>query len=156
VSHMLVDSIQPGLWDAGNIVTTRQIMLPMDLATLIGVSRSVPVLLNESRRPGVTTRLVETQDCEHGPGCVARYTSASKSSPLIRQRALLVRDSFGTMAMPTMTPYFADITYLFWSADLETQLATRAGNADIVVFESLDHFLFGRLSIARLRFAAND
>ena len=146
MSRLVVDSIDPGLWSDANVVVTRQIMLPMDLATLIGTRRSVPVDLTETHRPGVTSEIVERQDCAEGPDCVVRYRSTSSTATLIGKRTLLIRDSFGTMAMPTLTPYFADITYLFWSSDLEQQLRARVKDADLVIYESFDAFLFDRLN----------
>jgi alginate O-acetyltransferase complex protein AlgJ len=145
MSRVVVDSIEPGLWSDASVVVTRQIMLPMDLATLIGTPRSVPVELTETRRSDVTSQVVETQDCADGPVCVVRYRSTSATAKLITKRTLLIRDSFGTMAMPTLTPYFADITYLFWSNDLEQQLRARVKDADLVIYESFDAFLFDRL-----------
>ena len=116
----------------------------MDLALMVGVSRSVPVAVLETRRDGVVTKVVERIDCERGPFCVARYVS-SGSRQLIRQRTLLVRDSFGTMSIDTLAPYFEDITFLFWSDDVHDQLTHRVVNADLVVYETLDQFLFTRV-----------
>jgi hypothetical protein len=147
MSRAVVDSIEPGLWSEGAVAVKEEILLPMDLATLIGTPRSVRVSLTEARRPGVTTEVVETQDCEQGPECVVRYRS-SGSAKLIGRRTLLVRDSFGTMSIATLAPYFADITFLFWSNDLEQQLATRMKDADLIIYETVDHFLWDRVIVA--------
>jgi len=94
----------------------------------------------------VTTQIVETQDCERGPSCIARYRSSTSGVPLIEQRTLFVRDSFGTMSMATLAPYFAYITFLFWSDDVKAQLAARLGEADLVIYETFDQFLFERVA----------
>jgi alginate O-acetyltransferase complex protein AlgJ len=143
-SRAIVESIEPGLWREADVHERTRISLPMDLALMVGVSRSVPVSVLETRRDGVLTKVVERIDCERGPSCVARYVS-SGSRQLIRQRTLLVRDSFGTMSIDTLVPYFEDITFLFWSDDVHDQLTHRVVNADLVVYETLDQFLFTRV-----------
>jgi hypothetical protein len=145
LSHALVDSIEPGLWRAGDVAIQREILLPMDLARLIGVPSAVPVALPETRRAGVKTTIVETQDCDAGPSCVVRYHSTTEEAPLIERRTLLVRDSFGTMSMATLAPYFRDITFLFWSEDLAAQMAARLAAADLVIYETFDQFVFRRV-----------
>jgi hypothetical protein len=105
----------------------------------------VPVALPETRRAGVKTTIVETQDCDAGPSCVVRYRSTTEDAPLIERRTLLVRDSFGTMSMATLAPYFRDITFLFWSEDLADQMAARLAAADLVIYETFDQFVFRRV-----------
>lgn len=141
MSRAIVESIEPGLWRDADVREQRRIVLPMDLALMVGVSRSVPVSVLETRRDGILTTAIERIDCERGPSCVVRYLSTGNRQ-LIRQRTLFVRDSFGTMSMETLVPYFEDITFLFWSADVHDQLTRRLVDADLVIYETLDQFLF--------------
>jgi hypothetical protein len=144
MSRAIVESIEPGLWRDADVREQRRILLPMDLALMVGVSRSVPVSVLETRRDGISTKSTERIDCELGPSCIVRYVSTG-DRPLIRRRTLLVRDSFGTMSIDTLAPYFEDITFLFWSNDVHDQLTRRMVNADVVVYETLDQFLFSRV-----------
>ena len=112
---------------------------------MIGVPRRVTTAVTRTRREGISTNAIERIDCERGPSCVIRYRSSGPPGRLIRRRTLLVRDSFGTMSIETLAPYFEDITFLFWSDDVLQQLTRRIGDADLVVYETLDQFLFSRV-----------
>ena len=144
MSQAVVESIQPGLWRDADVEDVNRIELPMDLARLIGIPQNAADSAIRSRRDGISTRLIEHLDCEQGPSCIMRYVSSGPPGRLIRQRTLFVRDSFGTKSIETLAPYFEDITFLVWSADVFKELAQRIADADVVVYETLDHFLFSR------------
>jgi hypothetical protein len=145
MSRALIDSIQPGLWRDADVEDVRHIVLPMDLSVLIGVPQQVTTPTNRTRREDITTNVIERLDCEQGQSCIIRYVSSGPPGRLIRERTLLVRDSFGTMAIETLVPYFEDITVLFWSDDVLEQLTRRMGDADLVVYQTLDQYLFARV-----------
>lgn len=145
MSRAVVESIQPGLWRDADVEDVDRVVVPMDLALLIGVPQSVTISTNRSHRQAITTSVIERADCEQGPSCIIGYASSGAPAQLIQQRTLFIRDSFGTMSIETLAPYFADITFLFWSDDILKQLADRIGDADLVIYETLDQFVFSRV-----------
>lgn len=145
LSRALVESIQPGLWRDTELEHLRPNLEPMDLALLIGLPEEAPESANRSRREGITTNVIESLDCEQGSSCVIHFTSSGPPGRLIRARTIIVRDSFGARSIETLAPFFEDVTFLVWSEDVLEQLARRLANADLVVYETLDHFLFSRV-----------
>ncbi|MFN3868382.1 MAG: hypothetical protein ACK4MF_04875 [Hyphomicrobiaceae bacterium] len=135
----IVERLRPGLWRPDRYMVSPGTPMVMDLSRIAGLPREFirPVL--RSDRPGVkqvkadfTLRFSPRQ-----PVRQFASTSASAKSPLIEGRTAVVYDSFLIPSYNVISPYFENITWLFWDDFERPEVQKMIRDADRVVFASI-------------------
>lgn len=143
----LVTSLEPGLWDAGDIVVGSQQFVP-DLTRLLGVPQEVTAPDVEIRRPGVRTSQIEERPVD-GTFPIRRFRSTTDGPGLVVGRTVMVHDSFAVPAFDLLAPYFSDITYVHWDVLQATDDAARLlEGADTVLVEVAERIFIDRMTAA--------
>ena len=107
-ARLLVNRIQPGLFDDGAVHATGIQQHSDDLFTIMGAPRVEPIEELSTLRPGVHTE--HEADTTETNAPVQRWTSTSTGPALIPGRTLVLTDSFFGYDVSVLPPYFEDLT----------------------------------------------
>lgn len=106
-SQLVVDRLEPGLFDASSLKGGDPVQHADDLFSLMGVERIEPLEPLTTVRPGVTT----VRESENVNGAVVQHwSSQSAGAGLISGRTLLIGDSYSEYNSSILAPYFEDFT----------------------------------------------
>lgn len=115
-----------------------------DVTRRLGLEREEVVPQRMSVRPGVEGS-VETERFVAAEGVrIHRSTSADPASPLVPGRTVVLHDSMGNYAEPTLAPYFEHVEFVHWG-DLDAGgFFDRVAEADHVVIEVVQRDVYVR------------
>ena len=142
----LVDSLQPGLFDADAYTFTTGGDLhwprhrPPAHARRSGTARVERAV---ARRPGVAVTLTDTARSTPGVPVIHEQRSGG---PLVPGRVLVLHDSFGRALAPLASPWFADVTWFTVNHGITgNALRDAIGQADTVVIVLTERHLVEQL-----------
>lgn len=142
----VVERLQPGLWDDGELVQTGTATLTPDLTRLLGLPKTDTEDAYAVQRPGVTVS-EDPPIPVAGDFAVRRFhASATGGTSLIAGRTVMIYDSFTLSAVDLLTPFFADLTLVHWNDIGKTNVAELIAAADTVVVEGAEREFAWRMS----------
>ncbi|MCH2133838.1 MAG: hypothetical protein MK116_08820 [Phycisphaerales bacterium] len=131
--EMLVNHLQPGLYNDSEIMLVQEVPANLDLDRLSGSSEQRLLRYYQAVRPG-TDVVTET------PGTTIPSTITTKTGNderLIPGRTLLIRDSFWDHVVAVGREYFAELVSVHANDAMDVMaLATEMARADTVIFET--------------------
>lgn len=144
-AKLLIEKLQPGLWDDSLISDNGLFVYEGDLTGLRGLPEKDEAPSFSVNRPGVSVVSVE-----QAPGfdqkSDVRTIRTVPSGNMIKGRTLALIDSFGYAALPHLAPYFEDLTTVSLN-DYEPQKFLRLINdADTVLIMSVERSLAWRMA----------
>lgn len=135
-ARLLVDRLQPGIWDPDDVVEREVQSVKADIARRLGWSRieDRPVLASE--RADVRTDFDE-RDVD-GVRTVRRYRSTSETASLIPGSTIVLHDSMMNFAELQLAPYFEDVTFVHWRDVDASGFFDLVAEADRLVIEVVE------------------
>lgn len=115
-ARVLVETIQPGLWQERFVVPDGSIERPAELPARF-MNLDLPQRVERFRveRPGVEVRADRFRVPEATDVPVEHYTATSRNLPLIPGRTLVVQDSFMMKSAQAVADYAEDVRFVHWS-----------------------------------------
>lgn len=142
-AEALVGRYLPKAWSEEHIGPSgRSLTVTADVAARLGVDRSLVVDALGSKRPGITTQLVEAD--VGGTRAVRTYRS-SGIGPLVPGRTLILHDSMMNFMELQVAPYFEHVDFIHWNDLNRASFIARAASADRVIIEVVERNMYTRL-----------
>ena len=135
LSQSLVHAIDPGIWNPSALHRKAEKSHFGDLNKMMGRWARTPTSQYRVEREGVNSEAYS--ETRKGSPSARRYRVKSPvNTRMIEGRTLVIHDSFMYSAIPLLTPYFRDITFIHWqSAEHAPGLAAEFAAAKTVVIE---------------------
>lgn len=135
----IVDRVQPGIWRDKDVKFIQGKPLVQDLSRIAGVPSEFIRLVMRSDRPGIK-QVKADSSLRFSPRQPVRSfasVSASADAPLIKGKTAIVYDSFLIPNYSVISPYFEDVTWLFWDDFERPEVQKMIRDADRVIFASI-------------------
>lgn len=135
----ILEKISPGIWRVEHLSATPSVVRVQDLSRMAGIPSLMTSLNMSSQRPGVIQVKYDPslRYSPRQPVYKYQYRTNDVTSPLIKGRTVIVYDSFMIPNLGVISPYFEDVTWLFWD-DFERPEAQRLiKSADRLVMASV-------------------
>lgn len=156
-ARVLVEAIQPGLWEERFVVPDGSIERPAELPARF-MNLDIPQRVERYRveRPGVEVRVDRFRVPEAADVMVEHYTATSRHLPLIPGRTLVVQDSFMMKSAPAFAAHAEAVHFMHWSVlrrnpEAAAELFAAADRVVLQVVEDRRGVVFGKRGRRALR-----
>jgi SGNH hydrolase-like domain, acetyltransferase AlgX len=139
IGGLLVNRLSFGLWSADDLRVSDNKPFVQDLSRIAGLPVEAMGMNTESMRKGVreSGRDFSERHSERHPVRQFMHESSNPDAKLIRGRTVIVYDSFMIPNFGAISPYFSDVTWVFWDDFSQPKVQARIQKADRVIIASV-------------------
>ncbi|MFN3869301.1 MAG: alginate O-acetyltransferase AlgX-related protein [Hyphomicrobiaceae bacterium] len=145
VGSLVLERLHPGLWQSRDVETRPGMQRVADQAKELGRDRTFTVTRYVTRRRGVvaTVHRVVPRPASRQPLRVYQNVATDPSMSLYPGRTVIVYDSFFIPNLDALTPYFADVSWVFWEDAFTPDMQALIVAADTLVMAGVYRSMSG-------------